>query len=116
MLIKIINLNKKKFFSYLIIKKNNIYFKNKYLKLFLSGNGCYGLKYNYIFIYNLKVKVLIIKKNKYYLTIDFFSFLYFINSKIKFNFLIKFKKLFIINIKNFSIFKKCNCNLSFLYK
>ncbi|AXN02425.1 Putative iron-sulfur cluster insertion protein ErpA [Candidatus Vidania fulgoroideae] len=96
--------------NYIYISKKNLMLlsnllKKKILFIYVSGQGCMGIKYNFY----KKKNIIGLRINKNIYT-DILSFFYIYNSKLKIkkeNFGYKFE------IKNNIIKKKCKCGISF---
>ncbi|WDI79224.1 hypothetical protein ONB66_00085 [Candidatus Vidania fulgoroideae] len=96
--------------NYIYISKSDLILLNKLLKkkilfIYISGQGCMGIKYNFY----KKKKIIGIKINKSVYT-DFLSFFYIFNSKLK---ILKENFGYRFEIKNNIIKKKCKCGISF---
>ncbi|MGX7589117.1 hypothetical protein ACT2CC_00105 [Candidatus Vidania fulgoroideorum] len=96
--------------KYINVSKKNILLLNKLigkniLFIYVSGNGCMGIKYN--FCKKKKSSGICLYKNIY---TDLFSFIYIVNSKL---YICKRDFSYVFKIKNNIIKKKCSCGISF---
>lgn len=91
----------------LIKEKNN---SNLKLRVYITGGGCSGFKYGFIFDKNINENDILIKKYKNYIIIDPISLQYLIGGKIDYKEDLTGSKFIISNpnAKN-----TCGCGLSF---